>query len=267
MHFLIIVIFLIWIYDKNNNGEKKEDFNCECPYCNRKYNLDDGSYSCECGNSFRKINFNVYKSEETIPIVVEVLVKLLAYISKADGKVTEDEIKIVKEIIDETEFNINQLKWCSNIFNEYKKLTYDKNILYTLNDYIQDNKEYKKYILTCLIHIANIDGGISYNQNLIIGDVVSELEISLVEYENIKENIINKYNYKKDDLNRYYKILNIKQGCGLIKLKEAYRNLIKIYHPDIQISKNLPEEIMNDITEKYKEIQEAYEIIIKYENN
>ena len=51
-----------------------------------------------------------------------------------------------------------------------------------------------------------------------------------------------------------YKILGVKRDATANDIKHKYRQLSKIYHPDKNKSK--------EAEEKYKEINEAYEILI-----
>ncbi len=57
-------------------------------------------------------------------------------------------------------------------------------------------------------------------------------------------------NYYNKDL---YKILNVNIDASSDDIKTAYRRLVRIYHPDVADS--------SSDTEKFKEIQEAYEIL------
>lgn len=57
----------------------------------------------------------------------------------------------------------------------------------------------------------------------------------------------------------YYKVLGIGKSASLSEIKKAYRNLVNIYHPDKNTKKS-PEEQKQAET-KFKEIQEAYEIL------
>ena len=51
----------------------------------------------------------------------------------------------------------------------------------------------------------------------------------------------------------YYKILGVSRNVGAEELKRAYRKLARKYHPDVSKEKNAEE--------KFKEVQEAYEVI------
>lgn len=51
----------------------------------------------------------------------------------------------------------------------------------------------------------------------------------------------------------YYKTLGLSKGASNEEIKKAYKNLAKKYHPDINKA--------NDAAEKFKEINEAYEVL------
>ena len=51
----------------------------------------------------------------------------------------------------------------------------------------------------------------------------------------------------------YYEVLGISKTANEDEIKKAYRTLAKKYHPDVSKDPNA--------TEKFKEIQEAYEVI------
>lgn len=51
----------------------------------------------------------------------------------------------------------------------------------------------------------------------------------------------------------YYEVLGVKKDANADELKKAYRKLVKKYHPDVNKE--------SDSEEKFKEIQEAYEVL------
>lgn len=61
--------------------------------------------------------------------------------------------------------------------------------------------------------------------------------------------------------NKYYKILNLNESATMNEVKKSYRKLVKMYHPDKYISKDISEEEMKKLELKFIEIQEAYEKI------
>lgn len=65
--------------------------------------------------------------------------------------------------------------------------------------------------------------------------------------------------YHTTSLVRYYKILELDEGVTLNEVKEAYRRLVKLYHPDKLVKKNNQERHI--AKEKLQLIQEAYDKI------
>lgn len=271
---LLFIIFIAYLILKSrtsgNTGYKynqSRDYNCKCPYCKKMYYLEDGYYVCECGENFRKDGSFTYKSDETVSDIIQYTIELMAYISKADGIVTNEEVNCLRQLLKDADFNNTQINWCARIFNKYKAISYDKSVLYKIKGDINDSIDLKRGILFYALEISYTDGEVSYSQNTIIDDIVSILGISISDYESIKNEVIgngsNQENRKQ--LDEYYKILNITPGSSHAEVKKAYRDLMKIYHPDKQASKGLPDEIIKDITEKSVKIQEAYDEIKKAE--
>lgn len=58
---------------------------------------------------------------------------------------------------------------------------------------------------------------------------------------------------ENDRIKNYYKILNVSRTASKEEIKAAYRQLVKIWHPDINHALNAKE--------KFQEISEAYEIL------
>jgi len=59
-----------------------------------------------------------------------------------------------------------------------------------------------------------------------------------------------------DDINRYYEILEVKSGASLEEVKRAYRDLVRVWHPD-RFSHD--PRLQEKAQEKLKEINDAYE--------
>jgi len=61
-----------------------------------------------------------------------------------------------------------------------------------------------------------------------------------------------------DNINSYYKILGLEPGASQEQVKQAYRDLVRVWHPDRYAHDSLLQE---KVQEKLKEINDAYEKI------
>ena len=60
-----------------------------------------------------------------------------------------------------------------------------------------------------------------------------------------------------------YKALGVSKESTDQEVKKAYRKLISQYHPDKLIGQGLPEDMIAVATEQAKEVQVAYDLIVK----
>ncbi len=64
-------------------------------------------------------------------------------------------------------------------------------------------------------------------------------------------------------MDKYYNTLNLKSGCSEEEIKKAYKKLAIMYHPDKQ--RNASDEEKANAESKFKEIAEAYDILMNPE--
>jgi DnaJ like chaperone protein len=61
-------------------------------------------------------------------------------------------------------------------------------------------------------------------------------------------------------------MLNCTPESSKDEIKSNYKKLVKDYHPDVIISKGLPEEFIEFAEKRFREIQESYEKIRQERN-
>jgi DnaJ like chaperone protein len=76
----------------------------------------------------------------------------------------------------------------------------------------------------------------------------------------------NKYSTESFSDKTAYAVLGLSKDATESEIKKAYRKLSIEYHPDTIASKGLPEEFSKMATQKFREIQTAYEKIKKERN-
>ena len=131
-------------------------------------------------------------------------------------------------------------------------------------------------MMDILVRVAMADGVLSDKENQFIAKAAMCMRYPAGNVEYLKT----KYGYQQrsqqsgyssgasarsdaGSLAAAYSILGCSSSDSDEDIKAKYKKLIKEYHPDVIASKGLPEEFMKFATEKFDQIQKAYEAIKK----
>ena len=185
------------------------------------------------------------------------LLALSALIIKADGKVQKKELDFVRS------FFIGQYgkERADSIFKTFntqiKKETQHLDQLTQV--FVQQTAyETRLQILHFLFGIANADGNISDLELQKLLQIASGMRLRLPDFESIKAMFV-----KNTD--NAYKILEIDSNASEDEIKGAYRKMAKKYHPD-KLRGQDPA-MIKGAEEKFREVQKAYETLIRKKNN
>ncbi|MGB1800975.1 MAG: co-chaperone DjlA [Gammaproteobacteria bacterium] len=200
---------------------------------------------------------------------------VMGHICKADGQVTEDEISLAKQVMQQMDMNAEQRKAAIELFNEGKKPTFP------LNDVIQQFRReigFRPNLLRMFIEIqimaAYADGEMHAAERKALLNICQVLRISQHEFERLCAMIGGMHsgssgtarNDGTPSLKQAYEILDIKESASPAEIKKAYRRLLSQHHPDKLVAKGLPEEMMKIAADRTHEIRKAYEVIKKAKN-
>ena len=197
---------------------------------------------------------------------------VMGHIAKSDGRVTEDEIAIARQVMDQMQLSEVQRKVAIRLFNEGKQTDFPLQAVLG-----QLKKEcHRRYTLLQLfleLQIATViaDGVVhEQEQQLLIsvgmylGFTVESINrlISMVQAQShsANENGFRDYT-KKDSVQNAYEVLGLTKHSDDATIKKTYRRLMNQHHPDKLVAKGLPEEMIKVATEKTQEIKKAYEQI------
>ena len=185
------------------------------------------------------------------------LLALSALIIKADGKIQQKELDFVRS------FFIGQYgkERADSIFRAFntqiKKETQHLDQLTRV--FVQQTAyETRLQILHFLFGIANADGNISNVELQKLSQVASGMRLRLPDFESIKAMFV-----KNTD--NAYKILEVSSNASQDEIKSAYRKMVKKYHPD-KLRGQDPA-MVKGAEEKFREVQKAYETLMRQKNN
>ena len=137
-------------------------------------------------------------------------------------------------------------------------------------------------MMDILVRIAMADGVLSDKENQFIAKAAMCMRYPAGNVDYLKT----KYGFRQNQEGSYssgyssgsssrsdsgslaaaYSVLGCSSSDSDETIKARYKKLIKEFHPDVIASKGLPEEFMKFATEKFDQIQKAYEAIKKVRN-
>ncbi len=207
---------------------------------------------------------------------------VLGYVSKADGRVSVEEVEYAKAAMDRMELNSEQKKFAIESFRHGKSSNFNfDGVMRQLNFELGRDKNLKRVFLGFQIEVAFADGILGAEEKSIIhkiGDYLGitrfEVEHLIVQYEDLtNQGQYNGDQYRQDNYQKSsrsniasdedYNLLGLKRNASLAEVKRAYHSKIRQYHPDKLISKGLPEEMMKFANEKSEKLNGAYQRIRK----
>ena len=209
------------------------------------------------GHALDKIKTKKKLPEETalkqIGFTIGVIV-LSAKMAKADGKVTEDEIRAFKEKINIPD---NEIKNVAKLWDQAKKTT-DGFQIYArqIANLLEKNSSVLEELLKLLIIIALADGKITIPEIKYLKEVGNIFGFSEEDFERI-------YSSKSGVSSDPYQILGISRDASIDEIKQKWKQLAINHHPDRLISQGIPKDLIQKSTSRLKEINNAWDIIQK----
>ena len=183
------------------------------------------------------------------------LIILSAKLSKADGQVSKEELIAVK---DKLKIPENELDQVGKIFNKAKQEStgyepYAKQIA----QFYGKNINVLEEVINILFYIAESDGKVSSSELEMIENISKIFGLSEAQYLSIKES-----RKGSDKLNPYV-VLESKPDDDLQTIRKKYLDLSKQHHPDLLLSKGVPEEVIEESKNKMRAINSAWDQIQK----
>ena len=187
------------------------------------------------------------------------LIVLSAKLSKADGQVSKEELIAVK---DKLKIPENELDQVGKIFNKAKEESagyqpYAQQIaqIYKGNINVLDE------VINILFYIAEADGNVSDSEFKMIEHIAQIFGLSEIQFNSIKES-----RKSSEKLNPYV-VLESKPDEVIEVIRKRYLKLSKEHHPDLLMSKGVPQEVIEESKAKMRVINSAWEQIQKLKSN
>ncbi len=207
------------------------------------------------------------------------LFSTLGHLSKADGRVTENEIRAAETLMQRMQISSEERKRAIEFFNQGKNIGF--NLEEALGPFLRHSvvrPDLRQMFMEIVVDAAFADGRLSEAERQVLVRLATHLRIPGQLFAAMLQ--ARQYGYtqggagagarhgggrrsvaSRQPLAQAYAKLGLKDGASDAEVKRAYRKLVSQYHPDKLVSRGLPEEMMEVAKTRVREINAAYDQI------
>ena len=187
------------------------------------------------------------------------LIVLSAKLSKVDGQVSKEELVAVKNKLRIPENEIDQV---GKIFNKAKEeSTGYEPYAQQIAQIYKGNLNVLEEVINILFYIAEADGNVSQSEFQMIEKIAQIFGLNEVQFNSIMES------RKSSDKINPYIVLESNPDDSIENIRKKYLKLSKEHHPDLLMSKGVPQEVIDESKAKMRAINSAWDQIQKLKSN
>jgi DnaJ like chaperone protein len=206
-------------------------------------------------------------AHEISQLFFEVTFEVMGHIAKADGRVSEDEIRIARRIMHGMRLSPEQALTAQHRFTAGKSTDYRLGErLAALAAQIGERVELARAFVQIQLQAALGAGELGAEKRHLLWRVASGLELSRAELAHL-EATVRAYEQRgaqasaAKHLGDAYRTLGVDENASNEAVKTAYRRLMNQHHPDKLVARGLPASMAGVAEQKTLQIRAAYERI------
>jgi DnaJ like chaperone protein len=218
------------------------------------------------GHAFDSENMDVQKTpqsrlsmlEETQLAFFVGTFSMLAKLVKADGQVRQEEIETIESFA-HNDLGLDPPSWevAFNIFRAAMDSPASfEDFALQFYGHFRHQPQMIEMMIDILLRVAVADGYMHLAEETLILSAARILHFDQTRLNQLKS----KYVASSE---KYYHVLGCERQDTDEIIKRRYRYLVQTYHPDKIAGKGLPDEFTQLAQDKFREIQEAYEMVKK----
>jgi DnaJ like chaperone protein len=209
---------------------------------------------------------------------VEAVFSVMGHLLKADGRVSEREIRYAEEVMDSLKLTSSMRRFAIDSFALGKSESFNINQSLTkLKLHFFINPRLLQRFIEIQLQAARVDGAINKKQKEILDYIAQNLGFQPFFSQNTYRQSSyhgqhQQHNWQRQQrsfhthaegmtLDKAYRILGVKADVDQKGLKKAYRQQIGRHHPDRIMAKNAGDDAIKKANEATQDIQKAYAFI------
>jgi DnaJ like chaperone protein len=204
----------------------------------------------------------------------QALFSSLGYLSKADGHVSESEIRMVENLMSRMQLSPEDRQRAIRFFNQGKAADFKLHTaLANFSRMSLARRDLRQMFLEIMVEAAFSSDGLTPPERVVLEQVARELHLPASMLEAMfQARQVGGYSagaqgrqagagVQKGTLQQAYAHLGLTSSATDAEVKKAYRKLVSQYHPDKLVSRGLPEEMMEMAKIRVRDINLAYDQI------
>jgi DnaJ like chaperone protein len=205
----------------------------------------------------------------------DALFATLGHLSKADGVVTEHEIRMVESLMERMQVSGEDRQRAIRLFNQGKRADFDlEKTLHAFTQHSMVRQDLRQMFTEILVEAAFSSGTVTQAEHEVLFRVARLLRIPGPVFTAMLNARMGpgarpggpggqqrRAGKQMGSLAQAYAHLGLESSATDAEVKKAYRKLVSQYHPDKLVSRGLPEEMMDMAKTRVREINTAYEQI------
>ncbi|MGX3065680.1 co-chaperone DjlA [Ursidibacter arcticus] len=221
---------------------------------------------------------------------------VLGHISKAKGRVTEDDIQLARNLMTSMKLDASQQQLAQKAFTLGKDTEFPlRKVIQEFREACGQRNDLLRFFVEVQMQAALQDGSLDQKEQQILFTIAETLGMSRFQFEQMLAMVAAAQQFRsgyyeqrtyqqgnsqqghyQQGYGRYqqshssgptledaYKVLGVSASDEQNTVKRAYRKLMNEHHPDKLVAKGLPPEMMEVAKEKAQQIQAAYDLICK----
>ncbi len=208
--------------------------------------------------------------EQIAPDFLKVLFQAMGHIAKADGRVTEDEIRAARALMHRLGLGPADARRAMAWFEEGKDPAYPVRArVRELRGGSARKADNRSLFLRLLMEVALSNATIHHRERMILWVICKELDIGRVELAQLEAMLRAQRGFRHSaagdaDVKRVtaaYETLGVEKSSSNDDIKKAYRRLMNKTHPDKLAPDNPDASALAEAERRTREVRSAYEML------
>jgi DnaJ like chaperone protein len=197
--------------------------------------------------------------------------EVMGHIAKADGRVSENEIRAARAIMAEFRLGEREIQFAIQLFTRGKEQEYplEANLL-RLRKLLSGRPDVVRMFIQIQLQSALWSGSFTPAARQVMARVAASMGVSAYEVVQMEALLRMQQSSRQppeqqaprvDKIAQAYEVLGVTSAASDAEVTKAYRRLMNQNHPDKLVARGLPESMMKVAEEKTRQVRAAYEVL------